>query len=74
MWLPNWLYEVMPLIYALAGILAILQFHTLVGYVAGALLLLAAGVFIKMRVENRNLKETIKLARYLNDSKLDSID
>ena len=74
MWLPNWLYEAMPFVYALAGILAILQVQTLAGYTVGALLLLAAVMILKMRLDNRNLKETIELAKYLNETRFNSVD
>ena len=53
-WKPDWLYEVMPYIYSVAGLAAILHFGTPVGYGAGALLLMAAFLIWIMRKENRS--------------------
>ena len=71
-WWPDWLYESMPLVYAAAGILAIIHFESPEGYAAGAMLLLAAVVILKMRRDYRNLKGTIKLAGELIDMKQDT--
>lgn len=71
-WWPDWLYESMPLVYAAAGILAIIHFESPEGYAAGALLLLAAVVILKMRRDYRNLKSTIRLARELIDMTQDT--
>lgn len=64
-WWPDWLYESMPIIYAVAGLVTILHFETPAGYSVGALLLLAALVILKMRNDYRNFKETIRLAEDL---------
>jgi hypothetical protein len=53
-WKPDWLYEVMPYIYSVAGLAAILHFGTPAGYGAGALLLMAAFLIWIMRKENRS--------------------
>ena len=59
-WKPDWLYEIMPYIYSVAGLAAILHFGTPAGYGAGALLLIAAFLIWMMRKENRSFKNTIK--------------
>ena len=53
-WKPDWLYEVMPYIYSVAGLAVILHFGTPAGYGAGALLLMAAFLIWIMRKENRS--------------------
>lgn len=53
-WKPAWLYEVMPIIYFLAGLAAILCFDTPLGYGAGALLLCATGLIWMMRKQDSN--------------------
>ncbi len=73
-WWPDWLYESMPYIYAVAGLAVISHVDTPAGYGAGALLLLAAFVILKMRNDYRNFKATIKLAKYLMACKKDSSD
>ncbi len=73
-WWPDWLYESMPYIYAVAGLVTILYSETPAGHGAGALLLLAAVVTLKMRIDYRNLKETIRLAEDLLEYKQDSSD
>ena len=73
-WWPDWLYESMPYIYAVAGLAVISHVDTPTGYGAGALLLLAAFVIMKMRNDYRNFKETIRLAEYLMECKKDSSD
>jgi hypothetical protein len=59
-WKPDWLYEVMPYIYSVAGLAAILHFGTPAGYGAGALLLVASLLIWIMRKENRSFENTIK--------------
>jgi hypothetical protein len=67
MWLPDWLYELLPYFYALAGSVTILCMQTPAGFGAGALLLLAALIILKMRSEYRNLKDTVRLAQRMMD-------
>lgn len=55
-WKPDWLYELMPYIYSIAGIAAILHFGTPAGYGAGVLLLIAAFLIWMMRKQNRSFK------------------
>ncbi len=64
-WWPNWLYESMPFIYAVAGLATISSADTPAGYGVGGLLLLAALVILKMRNDYRKFKETIRLAKDL---------
>lgn len=67
MWLPDWLYEILPFVYLIAGTVAIIQINTFIGYVVGALLLFAALMIFKMRIDYRNFKETIRLAKDLTE-------
>ena len=67
MWWPDWLYESMPFMYAVAGIATISHFDTLAGYGVGALLLLAALLILKMRMDYRTFKETVRLFKDLTD-------
>ena len=57
-WKPDWLYELMPYIYSLAGVAAIFHFDTVAGYGAGILLLLAAALIWKMRKDHRSFRNT----------------
>jgi len=58
-WKPDWLYEAMPYIYSVAGIVTLYYFGTPVGYGAGALLLTAALLIWMKRKEHRSFKNTI---------------
>jgi len=69
LWLPDWLYESIPFVYLAAGCAAILHSTTLAGYAAGALLLLAAVLILKMRKDYRTARDTIRLARELIDDR-----
>jgi hypothetical protein len=57
-WKPDWLYELMPYIYTLAGIAAIFHFDTVAWFGAGILLLLAAALIWKMRKDHRSFRNT----------------
>ena len=74
LWWPDWIYESMPFVYALAGLVTIFHSETPVGYGAGALLLLAALLILKMRNDYRNFKDTIRLAEDLREYRQDSSD
>lgn len=54
-WLPVWLYEVMPFIYLLAGFAVSYRYDSLVGYVVGGLLLIAAIIIWAMRIRYRSM-------------------
>jgi hypothetical protein len=73
-WWPDWLYESMPFIYAVAGLVTMLHFDTPAGYGVGALLLLAALLTLKMRRDYRHFNETIRLARELIEQSRDAPD
>jgi len=53
-WKPGCLYETMPYIYSVAGLVAILYFDIPAGYGSGALLLFSALLIWKMRKEYRS--------------------
>jgi hypothetical protein len=53
MWLPNWLYELLPYLYAVAGFATASYLDTPVGYVSGFLLLLTACLIWLMRRDYR---------------------
>jgi hypothetical protein len=53
MWLPDWLYEMLPYVYALAGFSTATYFDSPIGYAAGFLLLLTAGLVWMMRRDYR---------------------
>jgi hypothetical protein len=60
MWLPDWLYRILPIVYSIAGLLSIVYTQHWVGYVSGALLF-AAGVLVwKFRIDFKNV-QTVKL-------------
>ena len=73
-WWPDWLYESMPFVYAIAGLATIAHVDTLAGYGVGVFLLLAAFVILKMRNDYRTLKETIRLAEDLMEYRQDFSD
>jgi hypothetical protein len=52
MWLPDWLYKSLPLIYALCGMFSIYSADNVVGYGAGGLLVLTAFLIFKLRTGN----------------------
>lgn len=74
MWLPDWLYEALPFVYVAGGLATISHFDTPAGHGAGALLLFAALVILKMRNDYRNFKDTINMAKHLMESGKDSAD
>jgi hypothetical protein len=49
MWLPDWLYKALPFVYALGGTFAIYSADNVVGYGAGALLVLTGFLVFKLR-------------------------
>ena len=57
-WKPDWLYEAMPCVYSVAGIVTIYSFGSSVGHGAGALLLTAALMIWMKRREHRSFKHT----------------
>ena len=59
-WKPDWLYEAMPCVYSVTGIVTICYFNTSVGYGAGALLLTASLMIWMKRREHRRLRNTVE--------------
>lgn len=53
MWLPDILYELLPSLYGIAGLITIYCFDTLIGRAAGFLLLVTACFVWLMRRESR---------------------
>jgi hypothetical protein len=49
MWLPDWLYKVLPLLYTVSGVFAIYHAGNLVGQGSGVLLILTALLVWKLR-------------------------
>ena len=63
MWLPDWLYKILPIIYTVAGLLTIYHAGNLVGQGSGVLLILTAFMVWKLRkddVANRKSRPHIK--------------
>jgi hypothetical protein len=52
-WKPDWLYELIPGIYFVAGLTAIFYFDFPLGYGTGVLLMFAAFLILIMRKQNR---------------------
>lgn len=50
---PVWLYEVMPIIYILAGFTVLFRYDSYIGYVIGGLLLILAIIIWAMRIKHR---------------------
>ena len=73
-WWPAWIYESMPILYGVAGVATILLSDTAAGYGVGALLLLAALLILKMRMDYRHFNETIRLAKYLMENDQEQSD
>jgi hypothetical protein len=53
MWLPDKLYEILPYLYAIGGLVTISHFETPTGYASGLLLILTAGLVWLMRRDYR---------------------
>jgi nicotinamide riboside transporter PnuC len=56
-WKPDWLYEVIPYIYMVAGLATIFYFDSTAGYVSGTLFLVAVFFIWIKRKENRSFKK-----------------
>ena len=56
MWMPTFLYELMPIIYMVAGVYSIRSLDSHIGQGSGWLLLAAALTIIKLRLEHRRTK------------------
>ena len=60
MWLPDWLYELLPYLYTIAGSLTACLFQTPAGFASGFLLLLTGCLIWMMRRDYRQGRENRK--------------
>ena len=58
MQLPNKLYELLPYLYAIAGLITFYSFNTAIGYVSGLLLILTAIIVWMVRIDQQAGKAT----------------
>jgi hypothetical protein len=56
MWLPDKLYELLPYLYGIAGLVTFYKFDNAIGYFSGGLLMLTACLVWRMRLDYRNGK------------------
>ena len=56
--LPNKLHELLPYLYAVAGLLMFYSFNTAIGYVSGLLLILTAIIVWMVRIDQQAGKAT----------------
>ena len=57
MWLPDWLYRPLPFIYTIFGLLCLFYTGSWMGYVAGAMLLMAALIIWKLRKAHKEMRK-----------------
>jgi hypothetical protein len=55
MWLPDKLYEFLPFLYGIAGLVTFYKFDTAIGYASGCLLILTACLVWIMRRDYRQV-------------------
>jgi len=60
MWLPDRLYEFLPYLYGIAGLITFYEFDNLIGYGSAALFLLTAGLIWMMRRDYRQRNKAIR--------------
>jgi hypothetical protein len=65
LWLPGWLYESIPFVYLISGIATIIYYSSLFGYYAGGMLIIAAVLILKMRIDYRTARDAVRLAQDL---------
>ena len=53
---PDWLYEAMPYLYLVTGVVVMLYFDSTAGYVSGTLFLVAVASILIMRRHNRTFR------------------
>jgi hypothetical protein len=53
---PDWLYEAMPYLYLVTGVVVMLYFSSTAGYVSGTLFLVAVASILVMRRQNRTFR------------------
>ena len=56
MWLPDWLYRTLPVIYSISGLLCFYYSENVIGYVSGVLLILAAFLVWRLRKEFQEVR------------------
>lgn len=56
MWLPDWLYRTLPIIYTLSGFLCFYFSENWIGYVSGVLLVTAGLLVWKLRKECKEFR------------------
>ena len=64
MWLPDRLYEALPLLYGIAGLWTVYKFETLLGYTSGVILLITACIIWLMRRDYRSGKTPPKRVKF----------
>ena len=52
-WKPDWLYEAMPYLSLVTGVVVMLYFNSTAGYVSGTLFIVAVASILVMRIQNR---------------------
>jgi len=55
-WKPDWLYEAMPYLYLVTGVVVMLYFNSTAGYISGTLFLVVVGSILVMRRQNRSFR------------------
>ena len=55
-WKPDWLYEAIPYLYLVTGVVAMLYFNSTAGYFSGALFLIAVASILIKRKQYRTFK------------------
>ena len=53
MWLPDWLYKLLPYLYVIAGVFTITTFDVVTGHMSGLLLIFTGGIVVLMRLDYR---------------------
>lgn len=55
-WKPDWLYEAIPYLYLVTGVMTMLYFNSTAGYVSGGLFLVAVASILVMRIQHRTFR------------------
>lgn len=63
MWLPDKVYEILPYVYGIAGLVTCYVFATPIGYISGLILLVTAWLVWMMRRDYRNHEVDKKKSR-----------
>jgi hypothetical protein len=62
-WLPRWLYEALPFLYLLGGLLAIAAFDCATGQSSGLLFCVAGGTILGVRWHHRSADAPTRIVR-----------